>query len=46
MVGILATLAIYKSFWSKNTASCGVMCITLITLPFQHENCDQYHLPI
>ena len=44
MVCILTTLATYKFFWSKITASCGVMCVTLIRLPFKHENCDQYHL--
>ena len=45
MVCILTTLATYKFFWSKIKASCGVMCVTLIRLPFKHENCDQYHLP-
>ena len=44
MVCILTTLATYKFFWSKITASCGVMCVTLIRLPFKHEKCDQYHL--
>ena len=44
MVYILTTLATYKFFWSKNTASCGVIYVTLIRLPFKHENCDQYHL--
>ena len=44
MVCILTTLATYKFFWSKITASCGVMCVTLIRLPFKHENCEQYHL--
>ena len=44
MVCILTTLATYKFFWSKITPSCGVMCVTLIRLPFKHENCDQYHL--
>ena len=29
MVCILTTLATYKFFWSKITASCGVMCVTL-----------------
>ena len=37
MVCILTTLA------SKITAFYGVMCVTLIRLPFKHENCDQYH---
>ena len=37
-------LATYKFFWSKITASCGVMCVTLMRLPFKHEDCDQYHL--
>ena len=41
MVCILTTLATYKFFWSKITASCGVLCVTLIRLPFKHENCDQ-----
>ena len=44
MVCILPTLATYKFFWSKIIASGGVMCVTLIRLPFKHENCDQYHL--
>ena len=30
MVCILTTLATYKFFWSKITASCGVMYVTLI----------------
>ena len=29
MVCILTTLATYKFFWSKITASCGVLCVTL-----------------
>ena len=33
-----------KFFWSKITASCVVMYVTLIRLPFKHETCDQYHL--
>ena len=37
MVCILTTLATYKFFWSKITASCGVMYVTLIRLPFKHE---------
>ena len=41
---MLATLATYKRFWSKITASYGVMCVTLIRLLFKYENCDQYHL--
>ena len=41
---MLATLATYKSFKSKFTASYCVMCVTLIGLPFKIENCDQYHL--
>ena len=45
MVCILTTLATYKFFWSKITASCGVMYVTLIRLPFKHESCDQYQLP-
>ena len=44
MVCILTTLATYKFFGSKITASCGGMCVTLIRLPFKHDNCDQYHL--
>ena len=44
MVCISSTLASYKFFWSKITASCGVMYVTLIRLPFKHETCDQYHL--
>ena len=44
MVCILTTLTTYKFFWSKITASCGVLYVTLIRLPFNHENCDQYHL--
>ena len=44
MVCILTTLATYKFFWSKITAFCGVMYVTLIRLPFKHETCDQYHL--
>ena len=44
MVCILTTLTTYTFFWSKITASCGVMCVTLIRLPFKHEKCDQYHL--
>ena len=44
MVYILTTLATYKFFWIKITASCGVIFVTLIRLPFKHENCDQYHL--
>ena len=44
MVCILPTLATYKLFWRKITAPCGVMCVTLIRLPFKHEKCDQYHL--
>ena len=44
MVCILTTLATNKFFWSKITASYGVMCVTLMRLPFKHENCDQYHL--
>ena len=44
MVCILTTLATYKFFWSKITASCGVMYVTLIRLPSKHETCDQYHL--
>ena len=43
MVCILSVLATYKFFWSKITASCGVMYVTLIRLPFIHETCDQYH---
>ena len=41
---MLATLATYKSFWSKITASYGGLCVTLLILPFKHENCGQYHL--
>ena len=37
MVYNVTTLATYKFFWSKITASCGVMCVTLIILPFKHE---------
>ena len=44
MVCTLTTLATYNFFWSRITASCGVMYVTLIRLPFKHENCDQYHL--
>ena len=44
MVCILTSLATYEFFWSKITASCGVMYDTLIRLPFEHETCDQYHL--
>ena len=44
MVCILTALATYKFFWSKITASCGVMYVTLIRLPFKHETFDQYHL--
>ena len=33
MVCILTTLAAYKLFWSKITASYGVMCVTLIRYP-------------
>ena len=33
MVCILTTLATYKFFWSKITASYGVMYVTLIRLP-------------
>ena len=44
MVCILTTFATYKFFWSKIAASCGVICIILIRLPFKYENCDQYHL--
>ena len=44
MVCILTTLATYKLFWSNITASCGVMYVTLIRLPFRHETCDLYHL--
>ena len=33
MVCILTTFATYKFFWSKITASCVVMCVTLIRLP-------------
>ena len=43
-VCILTTFATYKFFWSKITASCGVMYVTLIRLPFKHETCDQYHV--
>ena len=42
MVCILSTLATYRFFWSKITASCGVMYVTLIRLPFEYETCDQY----
>ena len=38
---MLATLAKYKSFWSKITATYFVMSITLIRLPFKIVNCDQ-----
>ena len=44
MVCIMTTLATYKLFLSKITASRGVMCVTLIRLPFKREKCDQYHL--
>ena len=44
MVYILTSLTTYKLFWSKITASCCVMYVTLIRLPFKHEMCDQYHL--
>ena len=37
MVCILTTLATYKFFWIKITASCGVMYVTSIRLPFKHE---------
>ena len=33
MVYILTTLVTYNFFWSKITASCGVMCVTLTRLP-------------
>ena len=38
---MLATLAKYKSFKSKITASYCVMRVTLIRLPFKIENFDQ-----
>ena len=44
MVCILTTLATSKFFWSKITAPCGVMYVTLIRLPFKRETCGQYHL--
>ena len=44
MVCILTTLATYKFYKdtpmaisSKITASCGIMCVTLIRLPFKHK---------
>ena len=44
MVCILTLLTTYKFFWSKITASCVVMYVTLIRLPFKYETCDLYHL--
>ena len=41
---MLATLATYKSFWGKITASYCVIRVTLIKLPFIVEKCDQYDL--
>ena len=43
-VCILAILATHESFWTKITASVGAMCVTFIILPFEYDNCDQYHL--
>ena len=41
-----ATLATYKNFCSKITASYCVMRATLIRLPFKIKKCDQYQLLI
>ena len=38
---MLPTLATRKNFWSKISVSEGVMCVTLIRLPFENDNCDQ-----
>ena len=35
---------LHIDYFSYVSASCGVMCVTLIKLHFKHENCDQYHL--
>ena len=33
-----------KDFFNKTTASYGVMCVTLIELPFKMGNCDKHYL--
>ena len=34
----------YNSFFNKNTASYGVMCVTLFELPFENGTCDKHYL--
>ena len=43
---MLDALITYESFLNKYTASYGVMCVTLIALPFENGNCDKHHLKV
>ena len=41
---MLDSLTKHDSFMNKYTASYGVMCVTLIELPFENGNCDKHNL--
>ena len=41
---MLDAFTTHGNFLNKNTASYGVMCVTLIELPFESGNCDKFHL--